>query len=52
MLMLLRLPWTLEPTQMANSGAPVQRLIEQRADAVISPIFFNAMRPPTLPTVE
>src|SRR4051794_41529965 len=44
MLMLFRLPCTLEPTQTANSGAPVHRLIEQRAEAVISPIFFSAMR--------
>ncbi len=52
MLRLFRLPWTLDPTQTANSGAPVHRLIEQTADAVISPIFFSAIPRPTLPTVE
>src|SRR5262249_19506874 len=42
-LRLLRLPWTLEPTQTANSGAPVQRLIEQSAEAATRPTFFRAI---------
>src|SRR5947208_2295011 len=48
MLRLLRLPWTLDPIQTANSGAPVQRLIEQRAEAVTRPIFFSAIPVPYL----
>jgi hypothetical protein len=31
---------------MANSGAPVQRLIEQMAEAVTRPIFFSAIAAP------
>src|SRR3954447_20139614 len=46
MLRLLRLPCTLEPTQTANSGAPVQRLTEQIAEAVTRPIFFSAIARP------
>jgi hypothetical protein len=42
MLRLLKSPWTLEPTQSARSGAPVQILIEQRAEAATRPIFFSA----------
>ena len=45
MLRLLKLPWTLEPTQIANRGAPVQRLIEQTGEAVTSPTFFSAIAP-------
>ena len=46
MLRLLRLPWALDPTQTAKSGAPVQRLIAQKAQAVTRPIFFSAMPAP------
>src|SRR4051812_10189523 len=43
MLTLFRFPWTFEPTQTANNGAPVQRLTEQSAEAVTRPIFFSAI---------
>jgi hypothetical protein len=36
-------PWMREPTHTANSGAPVQMLIEVRADAVTGPIFLSAI---------
>jgi hypothetical protein len=38
-------PCTFDPTQTANSGAPVQMLIVHRAEAVTRPIFFSAIQP-------
>jgi hypothetical protein len=52
MLRVLKLPWTFEPTQIAKRGAPVQRLIEPTAEAVIRPIFFSAIGGLTLPTEQ
>ena len=39
--------WICEPTQTANSGAPVHMLIVQSAAAVTSPTFFTPCAIPT-----